>query len=248
LSPSILLIIIMALLLSSPCSADTFPTTEEQSVDHPWLLRTSLVAGGVGLMMATDEGLQEWFTDHDTGGYETSSDMVRWIGEWPAFVSASVGLMAAGKAFNNEPVFVAGERVALSIAVSAVIEGAAKYTISRKRPTSADGWSDFEFFNTHSSMPSGHATVAFALAKSLSDDIDNGWASASLYSLAVLSSIARLVDNMHWMSDLGLGAAVGYASAELVSDRILAPAHTRTNNKTPDLVLTGLGPALAWKF
>lgn len=241
-------IVMMIVVLCRPCLAAPLVPDDEPVADHPWLLRTAVVAGVVGLMMTRDESVRDWFGDHNTGGYETFADRTRWIGEWPAFVYSSAGLLAVGKVMDNDRVFTAGERVALSIAVSAVLEGAAKYTISRKRPTSADGWNDFVFFSTHSSMPSGHATVAFALAKSLSDDMDNRWASLSLYSLAVASSMARLVDNMHWLSDLGLGAAVGYASAELVSDRILAPKHRQQDARKPQLALTSMGPALSWAF
>ncbi len=241
----------IAMLLIFLCSNSlaTTPTQDgEDTTDHPWLLRTAAVVGGVGLMMSFDESALSWFDDHRTGAYKTSADIVRPFGEWPAFVSVSVGLSAYGLVTDNDAVLTAGERAAMSIAVSAVIEGAAKYTISRRRPKFASGWDDFEYFDSYSSMPSGHATVAFALAKSLSDDINRDWASYGLYSLAVASSVARLVDNMHWLSDLALGAAVGYASAELVSDRVMAPAHRKQEKQGPRLVLTMSGPAFVWRF
>ena len=232
----------------SNCLAAPQNQNDENTADHPWLLRTAAVVGGVGLMMSADESTRDWFGSHRTGAYKTSADIVRPFGEWPAFVSVSVGLSAYGLVTGNDAVLTAGERAAMSIAVSAIIEGTAKYTISRRRPKFATGWDDFEFFDSYTSMPSGHATVAFALAKSLSDDINRDWASYGLYSLAVASSVARLVDNMHWLSDLALGAAVGYASAELVSDRVMAPAHRKQKKQGPHLALTMSGPAFVWRF
>jgi membrane-associated phospholipid phosphatase len=124
-----------------------------------------------------------------------------------------------------------------------VLEGIGKYSFSRRRPSSAENSRDFEFFSSHSSFPSGHATVAFALSKSLSDDIDRTWATVGLYTIATASAYARLVDNMHWASDLVAGAAVGYFSAVLVRSKILRPHH-----EGPRLALTPAGLGLAWNF
>ena len=201
--------------------------------------------------MSQDENTRDWALGHRTSAHETGADIVRPFGEYWVFAPTGVGLTAAGWASGNDRVKVAGERVILSIGVSAVIEGAAKYTLSRRRPASSDGWNDFEFFSRHSSMPSGHATVSFALAKSLSDDIDRRWASIGLYSLAVASSWARIYDDMHWLSDLGAGAIVGYYSAKFVGDRLLAPEHLRSGEDgTVRLTVrpAGRGLALAWRY
>jgi len=244
-----ILVIAMVLLCRSAAAAVPPPPPAELCTsDHPWLLRSAVVLGGVGLMMVVDEPVHDWVIDNKNGASETFSDIVRPFGEWPAFVGVSVGCSAVGLIAGDDAILAAGERAAMSIAVSAVIEGVGKYALSRRRPKFADGWSDFEFFSNRSSMPSGHGTVAFALAKSLSDDIDRGWASWGLYSLAVTSSLARLVDNMHWLSDLGLGAAVGYASAEFVTDNVMKPAHSRRDDGGPSLSLLSSGAALTWRF
>ena len=220
----------------------------DQDADHPWLLRTAVVAAGAGLFMTLDESTRDWVLDNRGDAHETFADIVRPWGEWPAYVPLGVGLTAGGCVAGDDAVKIAGERVVLSIAISAVAEGALKFSLSRRRPTSADGPHDFEFFGTHSSMPSGHATVAFALAASLVGDIDRTWASAGLYGVATASSLARLVDDMHWLSDLWLGAAVGIFSAEFVTDRILAPHHEWTRGKAPELALSPSGLALSWRF
>jgi len=239
----VLLATTLALTGSALADADAGPAP-----DRPWLLRTAVVIGGAGLLMTIDEPTRDWVLDHRTDGYETFADIARPWGEWPAYVPLGVGLTLGGWAVGDDAVRVAGERVAVSIAISAVAEGALKYTLSRRRPTSADGPRDFEFFGSHSSMPSGHTTVAFALAASLAGDIDRTWASAGLYGLATASSLARLVDDMHWLSDLWLGAAVGIFSAEFVTDRILAPHHERERGLAPELALSPAGVALSWRF
>ena len=68
-------------------------------------------------------------------------------------------------------------------------------------------------------MPSGHATIAFALATSLSDDIHRPWASVGLYGLATGVAWSRINDNRHWLTDVTAGALLGITSAKLVSGR-----------------------------
>ncbi len=239
-----------ALFAATLCLSSAASATDDidATPDRPWLLRTAVVIGGAGLLMTLDEGTRDWALDHQTESYETAADVVRPWGEWPAYVPVGVGLTLGGLAAGDDAVKVAGERVVLSIAISAVAEGALKYTLSRRRPTSAEGPDEFEFFGSHSSMPSGHATVAFALAASLAGDIDRTWASAGLYGVATASSLARLIDDMHWLSDLWVGAAVGFFSAEFVTDRILAPHHERRRGRTPELALSPSGLALSWRF
>jgi len=235
----------IVLATSSPANAGT----ETKPISsHPWLLRSAIVVGGIGLMYTSDENMRDWVLERRNDSYETFADIVRPFGEYPVYVPVGVGLTLGGMATGSDVVKVTGERVVLSIAISAVAEGLLKYTLSRRRPGSSDGPDEFEFFGSHSSMPSGHATVAFALAKSLADDINRTWATVSLYSVATASSLARLVDDMHWFSDLGLGAALGFFSAEFVTDHILAPQRLREQDGGPELALLPTGMAVTWRF
>ena len=58
-------------------------------------------------------------------------------------------------------------------------------------------------------MPSGHTTMAFALATALSDDIHRTWASVGLYTMATGVAWSRLNDNRHWLSDVAGGRSRG---------------------------------------
>ena len=68
-------------------------------------------------------------------------------------------------------------------------------------------------------MPSGHSTMAFALATSLSDDIHRPWATVGLYGMASAVAWSRVNDNRHWFSDVATGALVGITSSKLASGR-----------------------------
>ena len=78
--------------------------------------------------------------------------------------------------------------------------------------------------------------MAFALAKSLSDDLGRRWASVGLYSMAVAAAWARVYDDVHWLSDVGAGACLGYFSAGFVGERWLPPRRG-TSDDSPAFTL-----------
>jgi flagellar motor component MotA len=85
-----------------------------------------------------------------------------------------------------------------SLIVSTVLTFGLKYLTARKRPDS----------DTATSFPSGHSQVAFCTASSLG--VSYGLVAAiPSYGLAVLTAMARLADNAHWLSDVVAGATVG---------------------------------------
>jgi membrane-associated phospholipid phosphatase len=92
-------------------------------------------------------------------------------------------------------------------------------------------------------MPSGHTTMAFALATTLADDIHKTWASVGLYTMATGVGWSRVNDNKHWLTDIAAGAVIGVTSAKLVSGR------WRIFNLHPPQFLLGPRQAtLAWGF
>ena len=91
-------------------------------------------------------------------------------------------------------------------------------------------------------MPSGHTTMAFALATALADDIHNTWAGVGLYTIASGVAWSRLNDNRHWLSDVAAGAVVGITSAKLVN------GHWRLFHLQPPSILLGPQHArIAWQ-
>lgn len=84
-----------------------------------------------------------------------------------------------------------------------------KRGFGRLRPR--DGSSEhFAPFSDHSAFPSGHTTLAVAIATSLAHSTENKTVDAMLYGTAALTGFARINDNKHWFSDVVAGAALGY--------------------------------------
>lgn len=65
------------------------------------------------------------------------------------------------------------------------------------------------------SFPSGHTTVAFAVAAGATEEMKAHWpkharlVGAALYTLAGYVAFARVYDDVHWTSDVVAGAALG---------------------------------------
>ena len=119
---------------------------------------------------------------------------------------------------------------------------AGKLALGRPRPEESLDADGYNPFSGQDAMPSGHSTVAFALATSLADDINRTWASVGLYTVATGVAWSRLNDNRHWLSDVAAGALIGITSAKLVDGR------WRIFNLSPPRVLLGPRNAgLAWQ-
>src|SRR5262249_14242135 len=93
-----------------------------------------------------------------------------------------------------------------------------KMATDRERPDGSD----------HRSFPSGHAAATFAAATVLERHL--GWKKAALaYVIASYVAASRLHDNVHFLSDVAFGAAVGTIAGRTVTEHgretwTLAPA------------------------
>jgi membrane-associated phospholipid phosphatase len=97
-----------------------------------------------------------------------------------------------------------------------------QYTLGRSRPSSGKGAFQYNFFewgDENQSLPSGHATVAFAVSTVLAKRIDRWWLSVPLYASAGLTVLSLGWQNHHWPSDLLIGATLGYLAGSFVVAR-----------------------------
>ena len=83
-----------------------------------------------------------------------------------------------------------------------------------------------------SSFPSGHATVAFAAATVFAMEYKNKPIIPIIaYSAASLVSISRITENKHWLSDVVVGAALGYLSGKQVVNNYHRYVNQQENEK-----------------
>jgi membrane-associated phospholipid phosphatase len=203
----------------------------------------AVVLGGLSALMLLDQPTGHYVQKRRSATVDDLSRTLRHFGQPEVYGTITLGLVAAGLVSHNEEVSRAGGRLAATLALAGASSSLTKFAFGRPRPSESTDADVFAPFAGGDAMPSGHSTMAFALATALADDIHETWASVGLYTLATGVAWSRLNDNRHWLSDVAAGAVVGIASAKLVNGR------WRLFNLRPPSILLGPRHAgIAWQL
>ncbi len=148
-------------------------------------------------------------------------------------VATLAGLGAFGFIFKNEKMKTTTLLASQSYITGALVESVVKFITGRQRPyltdstvTQARPTFHGPFYKTqkdangkklNSSFPSGHTTVAFAAATVYAMEYKNKPIVPIIaYSAATLIGLSRITENKHWMTDVFVGAALGFFTGRLV--------------------------------
>ncbi len=123
-----------------------------------------------------------------------------------------------------------------SVAVAYVGKTVLKAVVNEERPDHSD----------NKSFPSGHASMAFAAARSIDKEFrkDSPWISVAGYAAATAVGVERVVNDHHHWYDVLAGAALGFGAAELtwwLSDKVF-------KNDRVAVGVTGNGVAMIYGF
>jgi membrane-associated phospholipid phosphatase len=179
----------------------------------------ALVVGTIGAASAFDRRVDDWVQARRSSHSDAIARVFRKGGEPVVVFGVAGGILAAGVISGRKDLQRSGRRVLASVVVAGVTTAAIKRIVGRFRPDDARDQYLFKPFSSHDAFPSGHTTVAFALAASLADEIHRPWATALLYAGASGTGWSRLNDHHHWLSDALGGAAVGITAAKLIGGR-----------------------------
>jgi membrane-associated phospholipid phosphatase len=191
------------------------------------------VAGGLVGAMLLDHDVQQRTQEHRTDSKDDLAETVRHFAQPEVFGTITLGMLGGGLVGKDPGLTRAGGRLAATLALAGALSTGAKIVLGRPRPNESTDPDVYHFFSGRESMPSGHTTVAFALATALADDIHNTWASIGLYGLATSVAWSRVNDNKHWLSDVYAGAVIGITSAKLMD------GHWRIFHLRPPSILVG---------
>ena len=172
---------------------------------------------------------------------------VRPLGNSALVLPALLAGWGVARAFHADGPASGFTEVGLSVAAAGAGALVVKEVLGRARPDDSPGDSrSFQPFSGRSSFPSGHATVAFALAESVRLSSGRSWTPWLTYPAAAFVGWSRVRDDVHWTSDVVAGAALGIWTARKVH-RVL-PAERRrfsrlglapcTPDGTPGVCLT----------
>ncbi len=143
------------------------------------------------------------------------------IGDQPQLVATSIGTAVIGLIARRPDMIRGGVRMLAAHAAATFVKSAIKSSVDRTRPEKAieDGKAKFEAGDSddhdQTSFPSGHTAGAVAVARAVSRDIDGAGAPAAIITGMVAA--AQPINGKHYLSDLVVGAAVGWIAEALVS-------------------------------
>ena len=224
-------------------------STLKQEVTKPFHMNKrewaqfGLFAVAAGGLAFADEPVQRQalkFRATNPGGVKVSSYITNTGGAYEMITLAALG--SYGYIFKNEKVRTTTLLATQAYITGTIIETTLKYLTGRTRPsyyaTGTEGEprfrGPFSKLSSNSSFPSGHATVAFAAATVYAMEYKKTiWVPILAYSAATLISASRITENKHWITDVFVGAVLGYLNGRHVVNnyhryaKIKAPGQTK---------------------
>lgn len=132
---------------------------------------------------------------------------------------ATAGIYGVGLFSGNDKIRNLGVQLGEAALYAGVITVTLKSLLGRSRPYAQRGHADFNPFSVSDdkvSFPSGHATMAFAFSTVMAHQIDNIFWKTGWFGAAGLVCYARMYHNDHWLSDVLMGAVIGYFAGRFV--------------------------------
>lgn len=179
-------------------------------------LTFGVVAAGVGTGFLADEPLQEYFAESQSPAADfVATNIGEPFGNPKYVFTGALAIYFSGRLFKepsvSAPALVASKSIIVGVGATYFF----KLLFHRVRPRDGTPPDAFDWHGPsleleNLSFPSGHSTVAFALASSVSKHFSEyplvGWIA---YPLAATAAWSRVYDNHHWVSDVIAGAALG---------------------------------------
>jgi membrane-associated phospholipid phosphatase len=204
-----------------------------------WAGAGALLAGSALL----DRSIERSIPDGGGSRWEWASDRLNYGGR-PQLAAIALGATWLGGRIAKSPkTSQAAEHVALALIATGVANGAVKFGVGRERPSSTEDPHRFVPFNAKDrwqSFPSGHATVAFSLAASISEEAREPWVTALTYGTATLVGWSRVYEDRHWASDVVGGALVGVATSRWTIHRLHARRAAADEAPSPTVTVSPL--------
>jgi len=189
------------------------------------LVLASVVAAAVFGAGENDGWLRSEAREDDSNGQRLVARFVQPLGNGGVVVTG-LALCYVGARVAHESEW-AGKigRVALCTGAAGAAAIGLKEITGRSRPTQApDDADEMRPFSGHDSFPSGHTTIAFALAAATNYESHRPWLPWITYPVAALVGWSRVHDDRHWTSDVVAGAALGVWTARRAETVIRAHA------------------------
>jgi membrane-associated phospholipid phosphatase len=219
----------------------------------------SLVMVGSGILVANDEGIYENFKlfQERHPWVNKLSPKVTLLGDWGVDCGIAGLFFLGGVVFRDRKARDTGLMAWEALLHTGLLVQVVKHVAGRQRPSVENGidywhgpsaffkrYHNGGAFSRYDSFFSGHTVSAWSLATVVAENYrDRLWVPIACYGLAALTGLSRLTEDTHWLSDVFLGAVVGFAVGKMV---------VRNQNKrlqlAPSLSPSGAGLALRYEI
>lgn len=207
--------LLLAALVAAPASApdsSIWNTTET-------VVAVGTVAGFFALM-PFDEDANSWAAKHHSEPSRIWAAGAKVVGDGYITIPVSGALWYLGAKADMPRLARASRNALESWCLTELSTTALKYSFHRARPSEAETnqeWYGPGIGSAHLSFPSGHSASAWGLLPGFAMEFDDHpILVAALYATAASTSLSRVHDGEHWMSDVFFSAGAGYLSNRLV--------------------------------
>lgn len=168
-----------------------------------------------------DDPVRRFATSHRSTTTRATSAGAKVFGEGRLLVPVSGVLWGIGAGGRFPRLARASSNAMESWALAQLVTQTGKYTLGRARPYREEGELAFTGFalddDDYRSFPSGHSSTAWGILPAYAMEYsDLPWVSGGLYALAAATSLSRVHDDQHWLSDVVFSAGVGWLSNRAV--------------------------------
>ena len=188
--------------------------------------RTIALAVGAATLAAysVDDDVVAGLSKHRHDFLSDTSHTFTHFGDFHFEVPIVAGSWALGAATGSRPLRKIGEDGAeASLIAAAIINPAITFLTGRDLPTAGKSATKFRpFTRGRFSFPSGHTTEAFAMAAVIDLNLRESlgyWQTPVVYGAAAAVGISRVNDRRHYLSDVVLGAGIGWSVGTWVARR-----------------------------
>lgn len=191
----------------------------------------SAVAVGTGLLVANDEGIYERVKTYQAGHpwVDKVSPGVTMLGDWGVDCGIAGLFFFAGLALKDRRARDTGLMAWETLLHTGFLVQVVKHVAGRQRPSVENGVDYWHgpgdmfkryqqgAFSRYDSFFSGHTVSAWGLATVIAENYrQHAWVAVACYGLAALAGLSRVSEDAHWLSDVFLGAVIGFAVGKMV--------------------------------
>lgn len=200
--------------------------------DKNGVLTFAIILGTSGMIYALDQDLFDGVQELKTPSTVDASKVISKFGKGGYLTGFMAALYLSGEVFDSSELRKTALLSMESFLATSAVVLTMKMIFGRARPYSGKSpnyFRPFSFVTRYTSLPSGDAAGAFAVAATIADRSDALIVDALAYGLAGLVAFFRVHDEKHWPSDVFVGSALGYFVGRQISALNKGRASGRVN-------------------